>query len=350
MTCSPAGAPRRFDRVFSECSVLFCVSIGTLTLVCSDEVQASAASRLDEEKARHAIACASLEQVAAELESKRAQIEGEIIQQQSAHGQRMAVVSAPFDSLAASKAEIEQEQLQLQHALQDSESRARAAFESITLLRLKVEETVHHKMHLANQAAALVDSRAHMIQALDDLLARERGIDAEIVQVKMDSANRPLRLKVMQLKDDVVQAQNRLQVQLAYAMYIAMMTRDFRTKRAKSPLPGSASTNSGKTRRCPALVTTLIGSGMLHCCGSYRASRSAARRCTITCICSRSTTKCSNCERKRRSRFQCPSFSPTKSSSAGACRYLSRLHPASRVFAISLASPLPSDGFYGAVL
>ena len=254
----------------------------------SDEVQASAASRLDEEMARHAIACASLEQVAADLESKRAQIEGEIIQQQSAHGQRMAVVSASFDSLAASKAEIEQEQLQLQHALQDSESRARAAFESITLLRLKVEETVHRKMHLANQAAALVDSRAHMMQTLDDLLARERSIDTEIWEVKVDGANRPLRLRVMQLKDDVVQAQNRLQVQLqlAHAMYIAMMTHDFRTKRAKSPLPGSVSPNSGKTRHCPSLVTTLIGSGMLRCCGSYRASRSTARRCTTPCICS----------------------------------------------------------------
>jgi hypothetical protein len=176
-------------------------------------------------------------------------------------------------------------------------------------------------MHLANQAAALVDSRAHMMQTLDDLLAQERSIDAEIVQVKVDSANRPLRLRVMQLKDDVVQAQNRLQVQLqpAHAMCIAMMTRDFRTKRAKSPLPGSVSTNSGKTRRCPALVTTLIGSGMLRCCGSYWASRSTARRCTAPCICSRSIASTSR-ERKGCHRFHCSTLSPTKSSLAGACR------------------------------
>ncbi len=145
---------------------------------------------MEEERARHAMACASLEQAAAELESKQAQIEGEILQQRNAHGQRMATVSAPFDSLAASKAEIEQEQQLLQRSLQDTESSARAAFDNLALLRLKVEETVQHKMHLANQAAALLDSRAHMIQSLDDLLARERAVDSDIVQVTLTCAVR----------------------------------------------------------------------------------------------------------------------------------------------------------------
>ncbi len=129
------------------------------------------------------MACASLEQAAADLESKQAQIEGEIIHEQNTHGQLMATVSAPFDSLAASKAEIQQEQLHLQQTLHDTESRARAVFENLTLLRLKVEETVQHKMHLANQAAALLDSRTPMMQSLDDLFARERAVDLDIAQV-----------------------------------------------------------------------------------------------------------------------------------------------------------------------
>jgi chromosome segregation ATPase len=149
----------------------------------SDEVQASCAHRLDEEKARHSIACASLEQAAAELERKQAQIEGDIMQEQVAHDQRMAVVSAPRDSLVSSIAEIIQEQMQLQRTLQEAEASASVAFESITLLRLRVEETGHHKVHVANQVAALLDARSQMMQALDDALARERAIDSEIAQV-----------------------------------------------------------------------------------------------------------------------------------------------------------------------
>ncbi len=156
----------------------------SLNFDCSDEVQASSSSRIDEERARHAIACASLEQAAAELEAKQAQIEGEIIQQQSSHRQRVAIISAPFDSLAASKAEIEQQQQQLQLAVYDTEARARAAFDCLPLLRLKIEETGHHKLHLVNEIAALLDSRAKMIQTLDDLFVRERAIDGDIAQVE----------------------------------------------------------------------------------------------------------------------------------------------------------------------
>lgn len=150
----------------------------------SDEVQASSSSRIEEERARHAIACASLEQAAAELEAKQAQIEGEIVQQQSSHRQRVAIISAPFDSLAASKAEIEQQQQQLQQAVYDAEARARAAFDCLPLLRLKIEETGHHKLHLVNEIAALLDSRAKMIQTLDELFVRERAIDGDIAQVE----------------------------------------------------------------------------------------------------------------------------------------------------------------------
>jgi hypothetical protein len=172
----------------ATCTVASNVAL-TSSRLFSDEVQVSSASRMDEERARHTMACASLEQAAAELESKLAQIEREIIQQQNVHSQRMAIVSAPFDSLAASKAEIEQEQQQLQHTLQDAESRARSAFENLTLLRIKVEETSQHKMHLANQAAALIDARVYMIQSLDDLFIRERSVDHDIVQVVFDVLN-----------------------------------------------------------------------------------------------------------------------------------------------------------------
>ena len=124
-----------------------------------------------------------MEQAAAELQAKLAQVEGEINQGQNLHGQCMAIVSAPFDSFAASKAEIEQEQLQLQQVLHTTEARARAAQESLVMMQLKVDETRHHKVHLANQAAALVDSWAQKLQTLEDLLARERATDSEISQV-----------------------------------------------------------------------------------------------------------------------------------------------------------------------
>ncbi len=151
----------------------------------SDEVQASSLERIEEERARHGITVASLEQAAADLEAKQAQIEGEMIQEQSSHRQRVAIISAPFDSLAASKAEIEQEQLQLKLAVQEAEARARVAFDSLPLLRLKVEETGHHKVHLVNEIAALLDTRSKMIQSLDDLFAQERSIDSDIAQVRV---------------------------------------------------------------------------------------------------------------------------------------------------------------------
>ncbi len=149
----------------------------------SDEVQAASLARIEEEKSRHDITCASLERAAADLEAKQAQIEAEITQEQSFHRQRVAVISAPFDSLAASKAEIEQEQLLLKHAVEDAEARARVAFESLPLLRLKVDETRHHKVHLVNEIAALLDTRQRMLQSLDESYARERVIDSEIAQV-----------------------------------------------------------------------------------------------------------------------------------------------------------------------
>ena len=99
---------------------------------------------------------------------KLAQMESEIMQEQSAHGQRMAVACVPLDVLAQTKEEIEQEQQQLQHKLHDAESRARVAIDSLTLLRLKVEESGHHKVHIANQASALLDSRAQLLQVGTD--------------------------------------------------------------------------------------------------------------------------------------------------------------------------------------
>ena len=95
---------------------------------------------------------------------KLAQTESEIIQEQSSHGQRMAVACVPLDVLAQTKEEIEQEQQQLQHKLHDAEARARGAIDSLTLLRLKVDESGHHKVHVANQASALLDSRAQLLQ------------------------------------------------------------------------------------------------------------------------------------------------------------------------------------------
>lgn len=282
--------------------------VASLNFDFSDEVQASSSSRIDEERARHAIACASLEQAAAELEARQAQIEGEIIQQQSSHRQRVAIISAPFDSLAASKAEIEQQQQQLQQAAYDAEARARAAFDSLPLLRLKIEETGHHKLHLVNEIAALLDSRAKMIQTLDELFVRERTIDGDIAQVqfwirqmmrgvtqfsfqaKVDAANRSIRLRVMQLKDDVAQMQSSVQVQplppflrvlttmlTVYDDHYEIMIRAPRKKHVKSPQRERLPASFGATKLFRSLATKVIFSCTLLCLGSCRAFRSGVR-------------------------------------------------------------------------